>query len=1202
MKFWRIGIGVWLTALVFLSVLRAQDTASLTGTVHDASGAVVAGASVTLSNGTIGLSRQTVTNGDGDYLVSGLPAGPVDLAITAKGFKKFEAKGVILRVTQKVRLDAPLELGDVTTAVVVQGDSVAQVDTQSSEIAGTITATELSQLELNGRNFTQLITLTPGVSNQTGQDEGTVGVYGSVEYSVNGGRAEYNNWEIDGGDTMDNGSNQTLNVYPSIDAIAEVRVLTSNYGAQYGRNASGTVEAETKSGTSSFHGDVYEFNRNEIFNAKSFSDPSRQEYKKNDFGYTLGGPIYIPGHYNADKTKTFFFWSEEWRLERVPNGLPPTDVPSVAERTGNFNDVCPDLTGSYQDCPTLPGTGSVAGGGTQYPGNIVPVDPNGTAILPLIPAPNNPAGTNACNSTIGACYISTFATPVSWREELFRIDHNINPHLRASFRYIHDSWSTVTPSTLWTGANFPTVKTNFAGPGVSMVAHLEATASPTLMNEFVASYTTDHVDLNNTGSYQRPSGMTMGGLFNNGFNNSLPAISLAGNTAYTFFEDPSYEPWKNSNPTYTFRDNVTKIIGKHNLQFGVYIVAAQKNQPSSLDTEGSLTFDASNSTVSSGNSFADLLGGNISSFQQANRNLKYYDRYQVAEPYIQDDFHVSSRLTLNLGLRWSLFGTYHEKYNQEYNWEAAVYNRANAPGVDPDGSITGTADELYNPVTLAPLSFNSPQVFNGIVQCGGTGIPRGCEKGQLINPAPRLGFAWDPQGNGKSSIRGGYGIFFEHGNGDEANSESLQGSPPGVLNPAQSNITGASCGAASGYECIGGGAGGAPPAFPLAVTSIPTKAVWPYAQQWNLDFQRELIKDTIASVAYVGSKGTHLDLQRDLNQLQPIPASLNPYAKGQPLTSDDCSSGLVNGTNPITSYAQVVQNAFNVACGNIIADPLRPYYGFGDITSLENVANSAYHSMQVSVRRTVAPLTVGVAYTYSYSLDDSSDRYDATFVNSYNFKSNWASSNFDQRHVLNFSYVYDFPNFKEPGLKRTLLGGWEFSGITSFQTGTPFSVTYGVFGDNAGVANGVVAASLTGSYADVVGNPKSAPPAGSQGAAYGPLLFNPAAFAAPQGLTFGDAGRNSLRYPTHTNFDMALFKHFQIRESTRIEVRAEAFNVFNHTQFEGGLNTVGIDSNLTCANPPTYSEGDPSCLSDGFLRPTVAHLGRIIQLGAKILF
>src|SRR5215469_11889595 len=365
---------VVLLGLALPLLALAQDTGYISGTVTDKSGAAIAAADVTLKSVSGSLTRNTQTNTDGAYVISGLAGDTYDLSVTAKGFQKFTAQRVVLQVAEKARIDVQLTVGTVTEEVVVTGESVAQVETTSSEISSTITGKQIDNLVLNGRNFTQLVTLSPGVVNQTNQDEGTVGVYGNVAYAMNGGRTEYNNWELDGGDNMDNGSNSTLNVYPNPEAIAEFKVLTSTYGAQYGRNGSGTIEVETKSGGSTFHGSAFEYLRNDIFNARSWeqgADPTQPKapYKKHDFGYTVGGPVYIPGHYNADKKKTFFFWSQEWRREKnVYTTSPPPNVPSDAERTGDFSDLCPGA-----DCPIDPATG------TRFPGDIVPIDPVGQA-------------------------------------------------------------------------------------------------------------------------------------------------------------------------------------------------------------------------------------------------------------------------------------------------------------------------------------------------------------------------------------------------------------------------------------------------------------------------------------------------------------------------------------------------------------------------------------------------------------------------------------------------------------------------------------------------------------------------------------------------------------------------------------------------------------------------------------------------------
>jgi hypothetical protein len=1190
----------------FPLALLAQDTSSITGTVTDSSGAAIAGAQVTIASPERGLHRIVPTNETGEYLFAALPIGAYNLTVSAPGFKTYEAAGLVLQVAQKARVDVTLQVGAAKEEVTVEGTSVAQVETQSSDLSGVVTGKEITQLQLNGRNFTQLATLVPGVSNQSGQDEGTVGIYGNVAFSMNGGRTEYNNWELDGGDNMDNGSNTSLNVYPSIDAIAEFRVLTSNYGAQYGRNGSGTVEVETKSGTSSFHGDAYEFVRNDAFNARNYFQTSVPPYKKNDFGYTLGGPVFIPSYFNTDKQKTFFFWSEEWRRDRVPGQVFNALVPSDAERMGNFNDVCPSnpsigLT-NYPDCPTRPGSG----GSTPFPGNIVPVSPAGQALLALIPSPNG-------GVPGAALYTASPVQPTNWREELVRVDHNFSSKLRGMFHYTHDAWDTITPTPLYSGSAFPTVQTNFDGPAVSVVARLSATVSPSLLNEFTFSYTTDHIFTHSTGypnpdAWMRPANFPMGSFFDNGFDGKLPTISLTGNSAYGggFYQDVNGE-WPegkyNANPTYTYRDNVTKIIGRHNLQFGAYFVAAQKNEMSGLFVNGYLTFDVS-SAVSTGNAFADLLMGQVASYSQGSNQITFYNRYRILEPYLQDDFRVTDRFTLNLGLRVSMFGTYRERYHHAYNWDPALYNPATAPKIDVSGAITG------NSGALIPGSGN---IFDGLVQCGVNGVPAGCMAGHLFNPAPRIGFAWDPRGDGKMAVRAGYGIFFEHTNGNEANTEGMEGqSSPLLQSPTEYNI--------SGYANLGSAAGGAPVNFPLSFFSIPDKATWPYMQQWHLDIQQELAKHTVATVSYVGSKGTHLGRQLDLNQIYPVPLSQNPYAVGQPISAADCGTVSIN---PTTGAATATVNGIvntggwannlAVACGND-PDPYRPHPGLGSITRLENTASSIYHALEASLRKSVGALQINASYTYSHSIDDASSRYDAGFTDSYDPALTRASSSFDIRHMINAGYIYDLPFFKKPGRAQTFLGGWQYSGIATWQTGTPFSVINTAnYPDNAGVggASGVVA----GSYADVIGNPKSNIPPASRDtiAGYAGLLYNPAVFVAPRGLTFGDSGRNFLRNPGRTNFDMAMFKHFALKESKAFEFRAEAFNVFNHTEFApiagdaGSATYNGGPASLTnmasCYAGPNNSAGDPSCLStSNFLHIGAAHPARILQLGAKFIF
>jgi hypothetical protein len=380
-------------------------------------------------------------------------------------------------------------------------------------------------------------------------------------------------------------------------------------------------------------------------------------------------------------------------------------------------------------------------------------------------------------------------------------------------------------------------------------------------------------------------------------------------------------------------------------------------------------------------------------------------------------------------------------------------------------------------------------------------------------------------------------------------------------------------------------------------------------QQWHLDVQHELPSHAVVTVSYVGSKGTKLGRQLDLNQLVPTPASQNPYLPGQPISSADCASlqnvGLPNVSGVVNGQTYTGQVAVNLqtACGND-ADPYRPFYGIGTITRLESRSSSNYNALQVAGRKSIGALNLTAAYTYSHSIDDASDRYDGLFVNSYDPAITRASSNFDERHILNFSWVYDFPFFRKPGISHALLGGWEWSGIETFATGIPVTVANGTtYGDNAGVGNAVG----TGSFPDVIGNPNTNIPGTSAlpSTSYSKFAFNPGAFALPTGLTFGDAGRNSVRNPSRLNFDMALFKSFAIRENMGFEFRAEAFNIFNHTEPFIISSSGGGSISMSCTGGANNSAGDASCLGPGGSNLGAigsAHAARVLQLALKFKF
>ncbi|HEY6271012.1 MAG TPA: carboxypeptidase-like regulatory domain-containing protein [Terriglobales bacterium] len=1210
------------TALLAASVAGfGQDTAYMEGTVTDKSGAAIPGAKVTVSNPDKAFTRELTSNSAGFYSVQAIPLGDYVVTAEASGFQKLVRSGITLEVGQHQRVDLQMSVGQVTQEVTVTGN-VPKVQTDTAAISSVITNTQIENLSLDGRNWVTLATLVPGAVPDNGLVTSAVGVYANNSISFNGNRMQYNNWEIDGGNNTDEGSASTFNTYPSLDTIAEFRVSTSNYGAEMGKHAGANIELATKSGTKDFHGDAFEYVRNSVFDSQPYfvnrgcngacndfgqSGSPITPLTWNDWGYTLGGPVYIPGHYNTDKSKTFFFWSEDWRRYRQGQVLGPNGVPSLLERQGDFSE-CDPKSSNYNKVVasgcTLPLLNGVTYDTVQsMPGYNAQAFTNASILLnALVPLPN--AGPNSWTTAAPA--------PVNWRQEQIRIDQNISDKTQAFFRYTQDTWNTTVVPSLWQGATYDTAQTQFGGPGESAVLHVTHTFKPTLENEFVAAYTTDHIllypvagnDSPNPG-LDRPSNFQMNHLFAaNDSNTLLPQLSVGGGTT-GFYMAEGNVPWFNSNPIITWKDNVAWVHGAHTSKFGFYLENYRKNEQFGTPTQGTLTFNASG-PLSTGNGLANMFLGNIQSYQEGTEVFngqavggyaKGHWQMTDLEPYFQDDWKVTTRLTLNLGVRYYIYTRIHD---------------VSQPTID-----SGFLPNLYNPANEAQLDVNgnfipgtgaTPGNYgNGLVQCGSNGIPNGCQlRNTAGNIAPRFGFAWDPFGKGTTSIRGGYGLYFESGNGNEAQTEGGEGNAPVAPGPTVNNI--------AGYGAI------APQGLlvpsPTGFTSIPYSQGWPNVQQYSLSVEHQLGINNVASIAYVGNVGHSLATNYDINAIPLGVTTLNapalagltgthPAVPGQGIPGD-LGEPLCDSAGNCNVQQTLIYTEKGGAGPNFFA-PYRGYGAYG-MQMKYNGAHSTYNSLQVSLRHSYSHgLTLQAAYTWAHALDNSSSTYQYGFPDTQELNRFYATSDFNRAQVLQLSYVYALPFFKNSSsaLARGALGGWQLSGLTSFFTGEPVNFGCSPNGYNTGIgtnpycnSNGLTVDKGMSSPSSATYNPTFGPT---------PTWFNPGTISQPtfsqlaangEAGMFGYMGRNVLNGPGRNNWDMALEKNITLPwfkgEHSTFQFRLETFNTFNHTQFQG------VQAGCNGATPFGGACNDSNNLDNGEVNS--AWNPRYIQLGAKFMF
>ena len=1108
-------VAVLAVALLFTMRAPAQElSATLTGTVTDSSGAVVPNAIITITeNGVNGGQRVVQSDGSGNYVVTNLPAGTYTVKVALTGYQEFLAKDIVLNVAEKRGFNLELRPGATSTTVTVEAAAVA-IDTESSAQAGTITGQQIRELELAGRNFQQLVTLQPGVVSQMGDETSA----GNTAMSVNGARTSANNWTIDGADINDSGSNGTVINAPNVDAIQEFTLQRGNYDAGYGRSGGGQVLVATKAGTSDFHGDAYEFVRNtaldsnEWFNKRTEAEakaPNKNAINHhNVYGYTVGGPVFIPKTYNVNRNKTFFFWSEEWRKISTPGG----DTMPAASQAMLSGVVSGDFTNAPAGCATY--TAST----------------NTTQISPSCYSKNSQVYlTNVFDkypANDGNFYHFSSSNLNNFRDDIVRVDHYFNDKIHFYARYMNDVMPVDNPEGLWAGSNYPHLTDTLVdSPGKNVVGNLTYAINPKVVNEFefVWSQGEYHSAIK---SGQFATSASVNSALTSQWSpdpyGKVPAVAITGVTGFS----AGSAPWKERNLDRTYFDNLAFTLGKHTLRFGFQIQQMIKTE-NAVNGEPSFNF----------NSWGDFLVGNVSSFSQTLPDITPDLHFVNSEAYVQDDWKVSHRLTLNLGVRWSRLPSVTDVRNTLSNFDPAYYSPQLAPKIDP---TTGNfvPGQYANNVLLQPATYTNGIIFpKGAACSAATAISPlvTCSPfGAYVNPnynanfAPRVGFAYDPMGNGKMVVRGGFGIFYDRLL-DGIWEQNAFVNPP--LAQSTTITTTSFDNIKNGTTSVNYGPNG------LTASGNPAFKVPGYAN-FNFSVQRQLLPSTVLEVAYVGQEARHL---------------LGAYDENQP-TIGEVQAAPTTQTNA-----------------------LRPFLGYGKITSRGPIFTNNYNSLQASLSHRSHGLQVGLAYTFSKDLTTQSTDRNALSTYQYNFKLDYGPSTYNQPHTFTANYVYDLPWYKgQAGLVGKVAGGWEVSGITQFLSGQNFSISQP---RDPWDPNGIhVGTGTSGTRPDQIASVQMSK---TPGAWFSTGSFTPAV------NHFGSEGAGSIVGPGLENWDLAAIKNVKIVERVNFQLRGEFFNAFNHESFSS------VDNSLSDSS--FYG-------SSGFGQITGGHSPRRIQIGAKLVF
>jgi hypothetical protein len=1080
--------------LLSASALGQGNTGAIRGTIVDASGAVISDAQVTVKSEATGIAKTVETAADGFYAADALTPGQYTVQVVKKGFTQSIVEHVQVDPGQTRQSSVTLTVGNTSQQVEVTATAVA-VETQDSAAAGTITSKQVENLMLNGRNFQSMGQLIPGVSSTAGNNQQTAGgLTGGTTLIVNGTSVEYSVYTLDGVYNMNTGNLANINVLPIIDSIDEFRILKDNYSARYGLAGSGQVVVQTKSGGQTFHGSAWDYFRNDALDADNFFATQKTQLHQNIFGYSLGGPILLPHLFNTNRQRQiFFFASNEWRRNSVGSVL-QGQVFTAAQQAGTFSDpIAIDALGISQ-LAARGETNCVTGPDTV---NTACFDPAALALFNALGEQPNQVGT--------LNYINQNSNTLAQDSYNYRVDDNITQNEQLTGRVTYEQVKNGVPNNSFgSGSALASTPTTYYTTGMNMMIRLASTITPAIINSATVAETYDKPRIN-TINYQLPAGVVIAQAYPTANTlNKSPSISFSDGYASFGAGTP---PIHASDGEGILQDDLSWTKGAHVLQFGALYIAGIKNQNVFTYPGGEFTFSGERS----GDPVADYLLGLDTTYHQDSGQRSGSFHYRQGEAYAQDDWHASQNLTINAGLRWVYFSPNTNSGDGVSSFNASTYSAAQAPVVTVGGGFAMNAAGV--PVNAAGAAAN---LLTGIVFAGQNGVPSGFFTPKYKNFAPRVGFAYDLTGDGKTSLRGGYGIGYSR-LAVEAIYNAFGQNPPytSSTNIKDGTLTSPTAGTASG-------------ATPETLDAVGPTFTPAMLQSYSLSVQRQVFPSAVFDITYAGTLIRHADtFGYDQNESLPVAAP----------TQAGC---LAAKQTPSTSYSFDPCINSNITSSNYT----RPYLGYSNIYTEAGVGTANYNALQTGFVYRKSALQFTVAYAYGKSLSQFGHSSNTGGGGSIgggggqgiqdwrNLAAEYGPSNFDRTHVLTTSGVYDLPYFRTTGnlIERGVLGGWSLAELGVLESG--FAFTPGLTTSTAGLAT----------RPDQSGSVKLLKTRSG--------WFDTSTFSAPLNGFYGNAGIGDIRGPREISFNIAGYKTFPIHDRLDLQFRAEAFNFLNHPNYD----------------------------------------------------